>query len=173
MLVAACSKPPPPRLEHHAAAPTDETFVLDAPLFSSDATEAVVWTLERHGGAASLALGDEAIAHGTFDEHENAIHVEVASSAGPTTLDCRRSFARVHAAGAEPQARGEHAVCTTPRAWQPADLASVAVLACTVHREALVTQVTMAAPPGLQAIVDDCCDDEDRCERRWEIRIRR
>ena len=172
LLLAACAHAPPPRIEHHAPPPTDETFILDAPVFSSDPTEQVLWTLERRDGYAALTLGDEPVARGTFVEHDDEIHIEVASMQGPTTLDCRRRAAQVHIAGASPIERGEHPVCSKPRAWRPPDTTSVAVLACTVHREELVTQVTMAAPPGLQAVVDDCCDDDDRCERRWEIRRR-
>lgn len=172
LLVGACSHPQAARIEHHAAPATDETFVLDAPLFSSDPNEHVVWTLVRHGTTATFTLGDEPPAVGTFDEHGDAIHVEVATADGPTTLDCHRAAAEVHAAGAAPQERGDHPVCSIPRTWQPAATLRIPVLACTVHREQLVTQVTLAAPPGLQAVVDDCCDDDDRCERRWEIRRR-
>ncbi|HSN26813.1 MAG TPA: hypothetical protein VLT45_11020, partial [Kofleriaceae bacterium] len=81
--------------------------------------------------------------------------------------------AEVHVAGALPQPRGEHPVCSVPRAWQPADLVRVAALGCLLQRDDLKTEITLAPPPGLQAVVDDCCDDNDNCQRRWEIQLRR
>jgi hypothetical protein len=171
VLLAACTRPQPPRIEHHAAPQTDETFVLDAPLFSSDPTDEVLWTLERHGHAATLTIAGEA-ATGTFDETGGKITIEVAGAQGAITLDCERRAAQVHVAAAAPEARGEHAVCSVKRAWHPADVVTVATLACLVHRDELRTQITMAPPPGLQAVVDDCCDDADNCERRWDIRLR-
>ena len=173
VLLAACAKPQPPRLEHHAPPPQDETFLLDAPLFSADDTNLVLWKLTRHDSTATLTLGPGHSGIGTFVETDGSIHVEVPLPDRSLTMDCRRGATRVHVAGAQPQERGDHPVCKTPRVWAPADMLDVAVLTCTVHDEQLLTQVTMAASPGLQAIVDDCCDDEDRCERRWEIRLRR
>jgi hypothetical protein len=172
VVLAACHAPAQPNIEHHAHTTTDELFVLDAPLFSTDATEHVMWTLERHGHYATLTLGDDPIYRGMFEEDAGAIHVEATGATGPLTLACKRAATLVHAAGAQPHERGDHPVCSTPRTWQPPDLLTVTALACTVHRESLITQVVMAPPPGLQAVVDDCCDDQDRCERRWELRAR-
>ena len=61
---------------------------------------------------------------------------------------------------------------TLLRAWRPPAMVTVAALGCVVERDELKTQITMAPPPGLQAVVDDCCDDRDNCERRWDIRLR-
>ena len=111
-------------------------------------------------------------ARGTFEDHGGKIHMELAGEAGAETLDCHRDARTVHVAAATPLPRGDHPVCSKPLVWQPPETAHVAVLVCRVQRDELVTVVTMAAPPGLQAVLDDCCDDRDRCERRWDLRLR-
>ncbi len=167
VLLAACATRPPPSLEHHAGRQTAETYVLDAPLFTTTDLTSVIWTLERDGDNAHLVLGDREYT-GTA-RGRDAFHAEL----GAVTMDCHRTEVRVHAATAEPEARAPHTACSVPRAWQPAELVPTTALACTVRRDRLTTEVTLAPAPGLQAVVDDCCDDEDRCERRWEIRRRR
>jgi hypothetical protein len=47
VVLAGCHAPAQPKLEHHAPVTTDEQFLLDAPLFSSDPSEHVLWILER------------------------------------------------------------------------------------------------------------------------------
>jgi hypothetical protein len=173
VLLAACASPPQqPKIEHHARPPTDEVFMVDAPLFFGDAPDTTMWTLERHGHYASLDIASGASAHGTFDEHSGKIHMELAGEAGAQTLDCHRDARLVHVAAATAVPRGDHPFCSKPVAWQPADMERVAVLVCSVQRDELVTEVTMAAPPGLQAVLDDCCDDRHNCERRWDLRRR-
>lgn len=172
VLLVACAKPQPPRIEHHAPPPQDETFVADAPLVAAAGTNRMLWKLTRHDTVATLSLAGQP-AVGKFLETDGAIHVEVPTPTGEFTMDCHRGATRVHVASAQPQDRGEPAVCTTPRVWTPADTVEVAVLSCSVHDEQLVTQVTMAAPPGLQTSVDDCCDDSDHCEQRLEFRLLR
>ncbi|HSN26913.1 MAG TPA: hypothetical protein VLT45_11520, partial [Kofleriaceae bacterium] len=134
LLVAACAKPSPPRLEHHAAPMTDETFVLEAPLFFGAAADPVLWTLERHGHAVTLTLGDETFT-GTFEETGGRIAIEVTGAQRTVTLACERRGAQVHVAGAVPEQRGEHPVCSAPRAWQPSDLVRIAALGCLVQRD--------------------------------------
>ena len=158
-----CAAKPPPAIEHRAATAASETFVLDAPLFTTDDAAPVMWTLHRDGDHAHLALGDR-----EYTGTARGDHIDL----GAVTMDCHRTEVRAHVAGAEPALRAPHTPCGVPRAWQPPDLVATTALTCTVRREDLTTQVTMAAPPGLQAVVDDCCDDQDRCERRWEIRRR-
>ena len=167
-MLAACGSAPPPVVEHHAAAPSTETFVLDAPLFDTTDITPVVWTLERDGASAHLVLGDREYT-GSVREARGLLELEL----GAVTMACKRTAVRAHVAGSEPVPRGAHPACGVPRSWQPAELVATAAITCTVRRERLTTEVTMAPPPGLQAIVDDCCDDDDRCERRWEIRRRR
>lgn len=162
----ACAAKPPPAIENRAAPPTAETFVLDAPLFTTDDTAPVVWTLHRDGAHADLVLGDRHYT-GTATGGE-AFRGEL----GAVTMDCHRGEVRAHVPGAEPAARAPHTPCGVPRTWHPMDTVTTRALTCTVHRDQLTTEVTMAASPGLQAVVDDCCDDQDRCERRWEIRQR-
>ena len=163
LALTACATKPPPVMEHHAAPPAKETFVLDAPLFTTHDIEPVVWTLSRDGENAHLTLGDR--------EYTGTAHGDQLDL-GAVTMDCRRTEVRAHVAGAEPVPRAAHTDCSVPRAWQPPQLVPTPALTCTVHRDQLTTEVTMAAPPGLQGVVDDCCDDQDRCERRWEIRRR-
>jgi hypothetical protein len=164
--LAACAAKPAPVLEHHAANPARETFVLDAPLFTTHSIESVVWTLTREGDNAQLLIGEREYI-GTVRGHD-AFHAEL----GEVTMDCRHIEIHAHVAGAEPTPRPPHVACSVPREWQPPELVATPALTCIVRRDHLRTEVTMAAPPGLQAVVDDCCDDEDRCERRWEIRRR-
>jgi hypothetical protein len=165
--LTACATVAPPAIEHHAVIPSRETWIVDAPLFKTNDVSSVMWLLERNGRAARLLVGAQEF-RGTVEYFGDQMDFNL----GNAVLICKRTTVRVHVAGAEPQPRGEHPICSTPRVWQPADLVATPALACEVQRYELVTEVTMAASPGLQAVVDDCCDDEDRCERRWEIRRR-